>query len=81
MTLDMKDGYVSQNIAVFTNFPDDEKLFYYSDNLQVAYVQNNGTVVAVGVGETTVTAQHPSGLKYTVTVKVVNTATAGNETP
>ena len=74
MTLDLKDGYVSKNIAVFTNFPDDNSLSYRSDNLQIAYVQNNGVVVAVNVGETKVTAMHPSGITYTVTVTVVDTS-------
>lgn len=72
MTLDLKDGYASQNIAVFTNINDGKKLSYYSDNLLIAYVQNDGTVVATGVGTTTVTAVHPSGLKYTVQVIVNN---------
>lgn len=74
MTLDMKDGYISKNIAVFTNFPNDESLSYRSANLEVAQVQNNGLVVAVGVGETKVTVTHPAGLKFVVTVKVINSA-------
>lgn len=73
LTLDLKDGYVSKNLAVYTNFPDDKSLSYRSDNLQVAYVQNNGVVVAVGVGVTNVTVSHPSGITYVVTVTVVNT--------